>query len=257
MRKLLRITRTEVLEHWRQPAMLGVLVANYLLWILIFGGMYVALDQVSSRPEDLLELRRQTAAVGMDLDAVLRVSVSSFGSLVFTNLPLYVAIMSGYSVLHDRANGTLPFLMLAPLTRRQVLLGKLLGALAIPYALHLVFVGSSCLVLGRLELLGPYATLLGASPAWWFAYLVGAPSSAAVVGSLGSVISALSRDVRTSMQFTSFFIGLLSLGIGYALVDGVSWGLALQAAFAGGCLTVAGVILLVGARVISRDITGT
>ena len=49
----------------------------------------------------------------------------------------------------------------------------------------------------------------------WVAFLVGAPASAAFVGALGTVISALSRDVRTSMQYTSFFIGLLSLGIGF------------------------------------------
>lgn len=83
--------------------------------------------------------------------------VSTFGSLILTNLPLYVAIMAGTSVVHDRESGTMPFLLLAP-------------------------------------------------------------ASAVFVGAIGTVISALSRDLRTSLQYTSFFVGLLSLGFGYALV---------------------------------------
>src|SRR5690606_18265352 len=114
--------------------------------------------------------------------------------------------------------------------------------------------GTSSLVFGRLDLLAPYAPKLGASPAWWVAFLVGAPASAALVGALGTVISSLSNDVRTSMQSTSFFIGLLSLGIGFTLVDGVAQGIELQLAFAAGCLIAAGLTFMAGARIISRDI---
>jgi ABC-type transport system involved in multi-copper enzyme maturation permease subunit len=191
---------------------------------------------------------------GVAYEAFLQLATSSFGSLLFTNLPLFVAIMSGYSVLHDRACGTMPFLMLAPITRRQLLLGKLAGTMAIPFVFHLVFVGTSTLLLGRLELLAPYSHKLGGSPAWWVAFLVGAPASAALVGALGTVISALSRDVRTSMQYTSFFIGLLSLGIGFALVDGTSQGVGLQIGYAAACVVAAALTLVVGARLISTDV---
>jgi hypothetical protein len=95
--------------------------------------------------------------------------------------------------------------------------------------------------------------MFGASPAWWVALLVGAPASAAFVGALGTVISALSRDIRTSMQYTSFFIGLLSLGIGFVLVDAVSEGVGLQMLFAGGCIVASTITLLAGARLISQD----
>ncbi len=134
-------------------------------------------------------------------------------------------------------------------------MGKLAGAMAIPLGFHLLFVGTSSLALGRLESLAPYAHKFGASPAWWLAFLVGAPASAAFVGALGTVISALSRDVRTSMQYTSFFIGLLSLGIGFVLVDGISKGPALQLAFAGGCAVATALTVLLGARVINKDVT--
>lgn len=254
MKRFARIASTEVLEHRRQPWMLFILAANYALWTCVFGALFVFIDRVSSQPETLAALQRQLAGAGVGLDALLQVATSTFGSLSFTNLPLYVAIMSGTSVLHDRECGTMPFLMLAPVTRRQLLVGKLAGAMAIPLGFHLLFVGTSSLLLGRLESLAPYAHKFGASPAWWLAFLVGAPASAAFVGALGTVISALSRDVRTSMQYTSFFIGLLSLGIGFVLVDGISKGVALQLAFAGGCLVATALTLLVGARLISKDL---
>ncbi|MFH1812248.1 MAG: hypothetical protein ABIJ09_26155, partial [Pseudomonadota bacterium] len=79
-------------------------------------------------------------------------------------------------------------------------------------------------------------------------------ASAVFVGALGTVISALSRDMRTSMQYTSFFIGLLSLGFGFVLVDGIPRGATLQAVFAGGCLVAAALTLLLGARLISADV---
>ncbi len=255
MKRLLRIAHTEVLEHLRQPWMIFILAANYALWIVIFGTLFFLLDGLTGDPETIAPLKKQLASMGMQFDAFLRLATSTFGSLSFTNLPLFVAIMSGTSVLHDRECGTMPFLMLAPVTRLQLLTGKLAGAMAIPLACHLVFVGASSLLLGRLPTLAPFAHKFGASPAWWVAFLIGAPASAAFVGALGTVISALSRDVRTSMQYTSFFIGLLSLGFGFVLVDGITQGALVQLAFAVGCLGAAAGTLLLGARLISRDVT--
>ena len=255
MNALVCVARAEVLEHRRQPWMLVILLANYAIFIAVFAAVFLTLDTLASTPDGLALLRRQTSAVGVELDTVVRLATSTFGSLLFTNLPLFVAIMAGTSVLHDRECGTLPFLMLAPLTRRQLLVGKLVGAMAIPLALHVVLVGAGSVLMGRIELLAPSAHKLGASPAWWIAFLVGAPASAAFVGALGTVISALSRDVRTAMQFTSFFIGLLSLGIGAVLVDGIDQGPTLQLVFAGACMLASALTLVVGAHLVSRDLT--
>jgi len=254
MRRFLQIAATEVLEHRRQPWMLFILAANYTLWVCTFGLLFLLVDRLSSQPEQLALAKQQLAGVGVAMEGMLRLATSTFASLLFTNLPLYVAIMSGTSVLHDRECGTMPFLMLAPVTRRQLLAGKLAGAMAFPLVFHLLFVGAASAVLGQLESLAPYAHMLGASPSWWLAFLFGAPASAAFVGALGTVISALSRDVRTAMQYTSFFIGLLSLGIGFVLVDGITKGPALQVGFGIGCLVATMLTLLVGARVISRDV---
>jgi ABC-type transport system involved in multi-copper enzyme maturation permease subunit len=251
MKVFVRIARTEVLEHRRQPWMIFILAANYALWICLFGALFVVLN---GNPEMVAGLGRKTSAVGVELDAFLQLATSTFGTLLFTNLPLFVAVMSGTSVLHDRESGAMPFLMLAPITRRQLLAGKLAGGMAIPLLFHLAFVGPSSLLLGQLGLLGPYAHKFGATPAWWIAFLVGAPASALFVGALGTVISALSSDIRTSMQYTSFFIGILSLVIGFVLVDGIPQGVGLQLLFAGGCVVGAALPLLLGARLISRDV---
>lgn len=254
MRGVLQIARTEVLEHRRQPWMIFILATNYLIFLLAFGLLFLLFETTSRSPQALSALTQQMSAYGMALDTFLGLATSTFGSLMFTNLPVFVAIMSGTSVLHDRESGTMPFLMLAPVTRRQLIAGKLLGAMAIPLACHLLIVGAGSLLVGQLGSLAPYAHKLGGSPAWWVAFLVGAPASAAFVGALGTVISALSSDMRTSMQYTSFFIGLLSLGIGAALVDGIPKGVGLQVAFAAACLFATGLTLLVGAWLVSRDV---
>jgi ABC-type transport system involved in multi-copper enzyme maturation permease subunit len=249
-----RIAATEILEQRRQPSMLFILAANYVIWLAVFGAVFWMLDQAAADPEAMDLVAAQLEGSGIEPDGMLRLAVSTFGSLVFTNLPLYVAILSGYSVLHDRNTGALPFLMLAPVGRREMLFGKLAGALALPLVLHVLFVGLGCLVLGRLPALAPF-DLFRAGAAWWVALLAGAPASAALVGAIGTVVSALSSDVRTSMQYTSFFIGLLSLVIGWALVDELEGGVALELGFAAGCAVLAGVALEVGARIVSRDIT--
>ncbi len=255
MKQLFSIARIEVTEHLRQPWMLFVLALNYVLWIGLFGGLFYLVDRTASQPETLLILENHLGKIGVKLDTLLGIASSTLCSLIFTNLPLYVAIMSGTSVLHDRDCGTLPFLMLAPITRRQLLLGKLAGAIAIPLLFHLFFVGLSSAVFRNIPSLEPFAYKFSTSGSWWIAYLVGAPSSALLVGSLGTVISARSRDIRTSMQYTSFFIGLLSLGIGYVLADGLSKGVFLQIMYAVFCILSAFIILLLSVRYISKDIT--
>lgn len=254
MHPVLRIARTEMLEHRRQPAMLSILALNYLVWSGGFGLFFLFFQQSQASPEGRAQLEQQAATMGVALDAVMNLATSTLQSLSVTNLPLFVAIMAGTAVLRDKETGTLAFLLLAPVTRLQLLVGKLLGALAIPLCFHVLFVGGGSLLFGAMPALRPWAFKFGGSAAWWAALLAGAPCSAAFVGALGTVISGLSRDVRTSMQFTSFVMGLLSLGIGAVLIDALREGLAVQLAFAALALAATVVTLAIGARVISRDV---
>lgn len=260
MKRILTVAKTEILEQRRQPWMLFILTANYLLWGSVFFFVVFLLDFASETPEMMAALRQQAPqlSIGGDADPfqnILKLSTSSFGALLFTNLPLYVAIMSGYSVLHDREVGALPFLMLAPLTRYQLLFGKLLGAMTIPYIMHVILVGPVLLVSGRFSIMIQFRDQLGYSPAFWVAYLIGAPASGLMVGALGTVISGLSKDVRTSMQYTSFFIGILSLVFGFSLFDGIPSGIVFQLVFAAGTILVGLGVLFLGSRIVSRDIS--
>jgi hypothetical protein len=147
--------------------------------------------------------------------------------------------------------------MLAPISRVRLLVGKLAGAMAFPLLLHLIFVGAGCLALGSLDITAHYRDRLGWSAAWWVAYLLGGPATSAMVGAVGTVISALSRDARTSIQVTLVVINLISLGTGVVLSRAIAYGAGIQLVYAGGSLLGAWLILLIGARLISRDIGGS
>lgn len=255
MKRLLRIARTEALEQRRQPWMLFILAFNYVLWSGFFIFVFVLIDVSADNPALIDPFKQRLEAGGVAFDAFLRAAATSFATVSFTNLPAFVAISACVSVLHDRESGTLPFLMLAPITRFQLLLGKLAGAVALPLVLHVIFVGASSAVLARLPTLAPDVDKFGGSPAWWVAYLLGAPASAALLGSIGTVISALARDPRSSTQFVNFLLGLSSLVIGAVLIGALPRGATVQLLFAAGCLAGALLILLFGARLVSKDIT--
>jgi len=260
MKRIVLVAKTEALEHRRQPSMILVLVANYLLWNTAFVVLMWFLNSTRDNPQMMSMLDKQVFEMGIcsgesALNAFVTLACSTFGAVMFTTMPLFVAIFSGYSVLNDRINGTMPFLMLAPLSRYQLLLGKVLGAMAIPFLMHLVFVGFTTFAVRGLEVMAPFSALLGGSSAWWVAFLFGTLAASFFVGSLGTVISGLSKDVLTSMQFTSFAIGILSLAFGHLLFDQIKGGVGVQVMVALGGFLGGLLILLVGSKVISRDIT--
>ena len=260
MKRVILVAKTEALEHRRQPSMLLVMAANYLLWNAAFVVVLVMLNSTRDNPQVMSLLDKQVLEMGIcngesALKGFVKIICSTFGAVMFTTMPLFVAIMSGYSVLNDRINGTMPFLMLAPLSRYQLLLGKVLGALTIPFLMHLFFVGLTTFLVRDLEIMAPFSDSFGGAPAWWVAFGLGTLAASFFVGSLGTVISGLSKDVRTSMQFTSFLIGILSLAFGHLLFDRISSGVAVQLMVAGGGFIGGLLILLVGSKVISRDIT--
>lgn len=254
MNAVLLVARAEVLEHRRQPWMLVVLVAGYLVWFLLLTGGLVFLDIISADPVRLEQYSQQLAAMGLELAATRGSIAVSLAVYQFTNLPVFVAILAGFSVLHDRTCGAMPFLMLAPLTRRQLLVGKVAGALVLPMVMHLVFVGLGAAVLVVSGVETHHPELFGAVPGWWVAYLLTCPAAGAVLGAIGTVISALSRDARTAYQWVSFTIGLLSVGIAVGLVKTIPEGVLVQLLLTAALLLLALLVLLVGAALISRDI---
>lgn len=259
MNRVFWVAKTEALEQRRQVSMLWVMLANYVLWNATFLAVIVTLNASRENPQALALIASQALSLGIcdgesALNGMIRLSNSTFGAVMFTTMPLFVAILSGYSVLNDRQNSTIPFLMLAPLSRYQLVLGKLLGAMVIPYLMHLVCVGATSMVAGRMAVMQPFRAQFGGSSAWWVAFVLGTPASGFLVGSLGTVISGLSKDVRTSMQYTSFVIGILSLAFGHILFDRINSGVGVQLAFAISALLGGMLILFIGSKIISRDV---
>lgn len=255
MKRLLRIARTEVLEHRRQPWMLFVLCMAYVFWAAVVGLVVLIIQANLSAPEHSEQFQRMLRGFGVDLKLALKTLSVAFVTTMFTNLPIIVAYHATNSLVHDRDVGALPFLMLAPLTRTQVLLGKLAGVMAIPLLLHVVLGGSTCLILGRVPALEPYGAYFGVGVAWWVAFLVSAPVTALFMGALGFINSSLSSDVRTSVQSMTFTIAVLNIVLTAGLVGAIEYGVLLQLAYIVLVLIAAALTLAIGARLISRDVT--
>jgi len=256
---MLHIARTEVLEHWRQPSLLVVMVLSYLV-VAVFSWVPLwALDIVASDPVALADFLRQLQALGVTggenlLTNLTTTIIGGVYILAFTDMPVLVGSFAAYAVLHDRLHHTLPFMMLAPITRTQLLAGKVLGVMALPYVLHLVIVGVLTLLCRRLAIVEPNLDELGSSVGWWVAFLLGVPASAMLVGTIGAVVSALAPDVRSSFQWVGFLVFFLSLGTAAMMQQLHAAGPELQVVFTVGCLAGAFGILALGGRLISRDI---
>ena len=264
MKGWMRVAQTEVLEHRRQPWMLTAMAAGYALVITLVWVLLGSADSVASDPAQAAELSRQLKALGVgdggdgatSVQSLVGLLLPSYLALLTTNMPIFVAYFAGYSMIHDRENGVLPFVLLSPLSRGQLLLGKLLGIVAVPLGMHLVGVSLGCLPLLRLPLLEPYGALLGGGAAWWLLVLLVTPSFALFIGALGTVVSSVARDVRASMQIMSLCFWLLSLAFNMVVVYSVSpEGVGQLALFAVGCLAACGLTLAVGSRVMSRDLS--
>jgi ABC-type Na+ efflux pump permease subunit len=146
--------------------------------------------------------------------------------LVFTQLLGIVAVMAGHAVLHDRQVGTLPFLLLAPVRRIELLTGKVLGVLLPPLVPYALVSGSAAAYASTLSVAQPHLALLPPSPAWMLAFLVGGPI----------------------MFFATF-------GCGYLLAGLMPDGAGVQAVVAGmGAVATLGA-LFAGSQVISRDLS--
>ena len=127
-----------------------------------------------------------------------------------------VAVLGGllgaHALLNDRERGTLPFLLLSPVSRIQLLLGKVLGCSALALGIHLVLGGLQGVALARFELAQMVPELLPFSGGWCVAFFVGAPAWTLVLTTGAVLVSAVARDVRTSQMVQ----GLLGVFLGIA-----------------------------------------
>lgn len=257
MSRLRVIVRREVLELIRQPAMIATISALFVI-VGALVALLVGLLQLLHADDDAsAHLAQWTAALGLgdagpEGIALLAVTTGSF--LLFTQYLGISGVLAGHTTLHDRQCGTLPFLLLAPVSRTELLLGKVVGALVPPTALYL---GAQLTVMGFAALLPVSrlaAGLLPPSGGWWVATFVGAPLWAGAVAILCAIVSAVARDVRTAQQGVWLLMFFATLGAGYLLAARMADGALTQFLVALLGASIGGAALFVGARVLSRDL---
>lgn len=256
MNRVLHLARREWREQLRQPPLVAAVVS---LQVLVSG-----LCVTAALCLDLLLQPRWLPAVqgslGADLDAeaILRAAASTtltaWDFLLFSQVLGLCAVQAGQALLHDRQCGTLSFLLLAPLSRGELLAGKVLGAIGLPLAVYAVVGSLSGAVLASLPLYAEAGPLVPPDPAWFCAFFLGGPLWTAAVAVVCTLGSAVVSDVRSAQQGVWFLVFFATLGLGALLSGGLPMGAAFQVAVAllGGLSTLA--LLSLGAVQLGRDL---
>lgn len=258
MRRILHIARREWLEQRRQPAMLAIIATlDAVVAGLALASMLIV-QNIASRPVMTARFHAALPTLGATPEDVIGNLVSTIvpitNWLIFTQFLGIAAVLAGHSVLHDRQVNTLPFLLLAPVRRLELLTGKVIGSIGMPFLLYVFFSGGACAILATLPVAADFADVLPPSPAWLVAFFLGGPAWAAAIGAVCAVISTLSRDVRTAQQGVWLIVLIAQFACGLMLTVMLSEGAVVQLGVAAGGLFCALAVLWVGSQVISRDL---
>jgi ABC-type Na+ efflux pump permease subunit len=230
MRRVFLVARREWQENIRQRwllASLGLQLGAILsVTVLVLGG----LESVSHYRNIEEKIAYFTDVMGMPttLDGLVFTVVQGLDYLALTQLLGMTAVLAGHTGLHDRQCGTLPFLLLAPMRRFEMLAGKVLGALSVPLAFNFALAGAAMGYAALMPVTAPAAELLPPQPAFLVAFFLGAPAWAAAIGALCVAISALAHDVRTAQQASWMLVFFATFIVGPALVTLMPWGAVVQ-----------------------------
>lgn len=253
---IVHIARREWLEQRRQPLMLGAIGA--LFGVIAFTaciGVYF-LDRVAADPELVRQLATSTSLVGDGgLGPLAETVISVANWLVFTQYLGICAVLAGHALLHDREKGTLPFLLLAPVGRVELLVGKVLGALGPATALYLLVDGVATAFILTRPIHLHAAALLPPSPAWFVAFLVGAPAWAAFVSTVCAIVSSTVADVRTAQQIVWLVMFFATFLGGFALSALLPQGAAVECAVAAFGLAATAIAVWGGSLLMRRDLS--
>ncbi len=252
MKAALHLARREWTEQVRQPWMLAS-VATLMAVVASAGALTAAAMETAVRADPGLLATLLPGTSPGDLVATAHTTALFLG---FTQYLGVAAVMAGHGLLHDRQCGTFTFLLLAPISRRELLLGKVLGALAVPTLVYWVVTGGFAAATWASPLArGAVSHALPGAPAFWVAWLVGGPAWAAFAGATCAAISALATDVRTAQQGSWFVVFFAALAAGGLLVWGLSAGVAAELAVAAAALVGAWLAVEAGAELLARDLS--
>lgn len=257
--RVLHIARRELLEIARQPILL-VVVLTLIVGIALLGGSSLfVLDRLSSADGFAANLELFGPAYGLrgaeDFAGLTRLVVHGVNFLVFTQFLGVSAVLAGHTVLHERQVHALPFLLLAPVRRGELVLGKVLGALAIPGAVYAAVVLVLGLFLRTLAITVPVADLLPPSGGWLAAFALAGPVWAFVVCTLCSIASTVAPDVRTAQQLVWLVVTAVTLTVCYALTALVGAGAVFELALAAAGAVALVASLAVASATLGRDLS--
>jgi len=235
--------------------MLGVVTLTFVLISGLCVGALVLLDVAARDPERVTMMASVLGSEPATFASTVSAGVVSIANwLLLTQFMGISAVLAGHSLLHDRQSHTLPFLLLAPVRRVDLLAGKVLGSIAPSMAAYLLISGVAFVAMAMLPITQPAAASLPPSPAWCVSFLVGGPLWALFLGTCCAVISSTARDVRTAQQVVWFAVLFASFGCGYLLSVLLSEGVGVQLAVAAVGAACLGTALAAGSQVISRDL---
>ncbi len=258
MKRVLLIARREWLEQRRQPAMLGIVATTFALIAGLALATLGLLEFALSDPTLTAQVGALLPVGDEQPDELLRGMVGSVVGLanwlLFTQFLGISAVLAGHSILHDRQTGALPFLLLAPVRRAELLAGKVVGSIGPAMALYLLISGAAYVAMALLPATAGFAQRLPPSPAWLVSFCLGGPAWALFLGTVCAIISSVARDVRTAQQAVWFAVLFASFGCGFLLAVLLSEGVVVQVAVAITGLLCAAGALAAGSQIISRDL---
>ena len=257
MNRIMHIAKREWLEQLRQPVMLGVITALYLLLTVVVLTPLGVLQLISSSDQYMASLVI-TLGVGITPQAFIATTTNgilvAFNFLLFTQFLGIAAVMAGHAVLHDRQTGTLTFLLLSPVRRIELFAGKVLGSMGPTFVLYLVVSGGTAMCLLLFPIARPFSDYLPTNPAWWVAFLLGGPAWGVFIATLCTIVSSFATDVRTSQQSVWFVMFFGQFMCGMLLTYGLPSGVLAQLAVAFVGMMAAAAAQFIGSLTFRRDL---
>ena len=255
--RIIHIAKREWTEQLRQPAMLAVIFTLFsLVASIVLIGLFLV-QYVADDPE-LVEGVRVMLGDGVEGNAALEgmagLLVMAYNFLILSQFLGIAAVLAGHSVLHDRQCGTLTFLLLAPVRRIELLIGKVIGSIGPAFCMYLAVSGATSLIAMRFSITAPYGDYLPGNPAWWIAFLVGGPLWAVFISTICTIVSSVSHDVRTAQQGVWFVVFFGTLTCGFLLTNTLPSGVPIQLAVAALGAFGAASAMGTGSLIIQRDL---
>jgi len=252
------VARREWLEQLRQPALIGVMATLHgIIAVLVL----IALLSIQTLTDPKLgavlnAYFEDPTRLSQWLDGMAGSTLSLFVFLSFSQFLGLSSVLAGHSILHDRQVGTLTFLLLAPVRRSELLLGKVIGAVGLAMVLHLGIDGVAALVTTQFAVTAAHAEWLPVNPTWWWAFLVTGPLWAGFVAAVCVLVSSQARDVRLAQQGVWFVVFFATLFSGLLVTWALAEGLAAQIGASLLGLFGLAVTLGLGSLLFERDVNG-